>query len=170
MNSPSSKSLTPEMFDSLGSCLGVRWPQWFRELILGLIKEPLEDLTWLPGGFLFIDPEMMKRDTGHYRDGRLQLYQAVPEDPRVLQPMPWPKSFVIVGHYGDGAVVVDTSSEDPVIYDIYKESYTLRPFLRMTDHARTPAEFASVIIDWDRMAEERHKAKNQVKRLDRPIA
>lgn len=136
--------LTPQSFDLLATELRVQWPNWYRVLVLALLQRSRPHGDWLPGGFLFARPWLIYRDTEDYRTGGLKLFREA-ASANALEPMPWAPSFVIVGHHGDGSIVLDAADDRQMLYDIYKETYSLRPFLNVQEVAESPQAFAAIL-------------------------
>jgi len=131
--------LTPELFESLATALSVCWPDWYREIILGLLRSPpAYAQRWLPGGFLFASPYLVYEYTTSQRESGMNRWSSE----RNLEQVPWPENYVIVGHCGDGAIVIDTASQKPILLNLYKEDYTLRPFIDLAELKKSPSEFA----------------------------
>lgn len=136
--------LSGENFDALAQALNVVWPGWYRMLVLSLLTGAKTYGDWLPGGFLYGRPWLIYRDTQMYREGSLRLYQ---EHSKTLDDwIPWPESFVKVGHYGGGGIVLDASLEKAVLLEIEKENSTLRRFIDVAEDAGSVEQFAGTLL------------------------
>ncbi len=139
--------MTEEQLMAVARDLEVSWPTWYRVIVLQLAEASQGTHgRSLPGGFLYANPSQIIKDTLHYRRGDLSLYS---ETPQGLQQVDWPHSMVVVGNTGDGCITVDTASEEALFYNIYKENYTLQPFIRVTELADSPEAFARMLIEHD---------------------
>ncbi len=136
--------LSRDTLDSLAGALKVVWPTWYRMLVLSLLPGARNHGDWLPGGFLYGRPWLIYRDTQMYRDGTLHLYHERSEG--LEDWVPWPESFVKVGHYGGGGIVLDASSEQEVLYTIDKENATLTRFIDIAEDAGSVEKFADSLL------------------------
>lgn len=139
--------LTRDLFDSLAQALQIRWPNWYRQLVFGLLDPPPRYADrWLPGGFLFANPQLTYQHTMFQRNAGMNRRTRTDS----LERVPWPVSHVIVGHCGDGDVVIDVSTEIPSLLILYKEDYVLRPFIDLRD--KTPTGYAQLLHESQRQA------------------
>lgn len=138
--------LTPQTLEHLAAALHVQWPTWYKSLMFPLLKVAKTFGDWLPGGFLYSRPALIYRDTIDYQDRNLSLLTTIAHDQHSLQPIDWPQSFVVVGHCGDGAIFINTSADDHIFNNIYKEDYTIRQFIDIRNVAATPEHFAEMLI------------------------
>jgi hypothetical protein len=164
------EALSLANFDALADALKIRWPDWYRELIETLLAGPVDSYgAWLPGGFLYRLPYLVYRDTTEYAEGRTHLNQW---DGASRADLPWPRGHVIVGGYGDGAVVIDTVSDRPAFLNIYKEDYALRPFLDLVELGMSPAQFARSLQEGEERSkrERAERRRNAVNPIFRPDA
>lgn len=140
--------LSGQLLELLEHALGVRWPDWYRRLVLAFVPLIEPHQFWLPGGFLFARPAYIYDSTRQYQIGRVKLYfdeNANPNRPHYVA-VEWPSTHAIVGSYGDGAVVIDTSSAEPMLLNIYKEDYAFRPFFSLAAIADSPELIARSLL------------------------
>jgi hypothetical protein len=164
--------LTPASFARLAEVLGVTWPEWYRRFVHELLDPPLAGYQQqLPGGLTFALPRLILSSTLDYRSGRMTLNEWTGGGNREAR---WPLSYVIVGHYGDGAVVIDTAQNDGQFLNIHKEDYTIRLFLNILSLGSSPEDAARALkehqVKADAAYRERHRKQLVNPFFDGPAA
>jgi hypothetical protein len=140
--------MTPASLEALSAALSVRWPQWYPPFVLELTKMPNAVRPfWLPGGFLFASPRRAYEETMSYRRGQ-QFFSGAPSIDAAgpaWPAHPLPTQYIVVGETGEGAVLVDTSSQLPRLLWLDKEGYWRQPLIDFPAEGKTPAEVARAI-------------------------
>jgi hypothetical protein len=145
--------LTPESFESLGRCLGVEWPDWYRRFMRVMVHLPLGHRFWLAGGFLFAQRMFVYDYTTRFRTGEWTL-----NDRTSRTAIPWPAEFVVVGTTGNGMVALDTTSEAWEFKLIDRESSVAETLFDGANLACTPEDLARYFGGCD----ERHSLRMQM--------
>lgn len=123
-----SELITPESLTGLGISLGITWPTWHRHLVYHLISLPSRGRSgriYFPGGFLFDRPHYIYVGTMTFRTGGRKVFDRA----QLSTALPWQHNHVIVGDFGGGLVVLDTTSNCRTLMCVESSTMTFAPFI-----------------------------------------
>lgn len=148
--------VTDELLTKLAEALGIKWPEWYRRLIVAFDGKP--------PSYLFDGADAIYSDLMRKRSGETGL--AEPLSPGEWRDLPWPANLIGVGSVANAEVVIDTTSEDGELLQRRFDRRAIEPLGNILSRGPTPEAVATILMEEQRAADVEHERRLKQKQWE----